>query len=90
MRACVVFLTQFAGTQETQRRLFELRILMGDVSDVPLDSLPWTSVRLDRSNSRWRTLYDLSKFLLVKDWQDTRSDTNTLKNSISLLYERIV
>nr|WP_080664108.1 hypothetical protein [Bradyrhizobium elkanii] len=86
MRACVVFLSRLARTQETHRRRFELRILMGEVSDAPLGRLPWASVKIDRSNRRWRTLYDLSRLLLVRDWQATHYDAESSRKGFSLLF----
>jgi 5-methylcytosine-specific restriction enzyme subunit McrC len=86
MRASVVFLAQFARSHEAQRRLFELRVLMREVSEVAVGRLPWASIQIDRSNRRWRTLYDLSKLLLARDWQTTCYDAHNAGPGVSLLF----
>lgn len=86
MRACVIFLFSRAHTQETLRLLSELRLVMDGVSDVPIDSLPWNSVKIDRSNNRWRTLYNLARLFLLRDWQATHYDAKNGGDGISLLF----
>ncbi len=71
MKATVVFLGRHVRAAETRRRLTELRHLLDEVSDVPPSSLPWDRVQLDRSNRRWRSLFDLAKLFLKRDWQAT-------------------
>ena len=86
MRACVIFLFGRAQTQEALRLLSELRLITDGVSDIAIDSLPWTSVRIDRSNSRWKTLYNLARLFLMRDWQATHYDANNGGDGISLLF----
>lgn len=74
MKACVVMLRRHARVLETQRRLDELRFLLADVSDVAINALPWTHVRIDRTNRRWETLYNLAKLFLKREWQHTNHD----------------
>lgn len=74
MKACVLMLRHHSRALETQRRLDELRFLFGDVSDVPASALPWTDVRIDRTNRRWETLYGLGKLFLKREWQRTDHD----------------
>lgn len=86
MRACVVFLSGRARLQETQRRLAELRMLMDGVSDLPISSLPWQSVRIDRSNRRWTTLLQLARLFLTHDWEATHHDAKYHRDGVSLLF----
>ena len=71
MKAAVVFLGKHARAVETRRRLTELRHLLDDVRDISPASLPWDRVQLDRSNRRWRSLHDLARLFLMRDWQAT-------------------
>ena len=86
MRACVTFLYGRAYSQETIRLLSELRLITDGVSDIAIDSLPWTSVKIDRSNSRWRALYNLAMLFLMRDWQATHYDAKKGGGGISLLF----
>jgi 5-methylcytosine-specific restriction enzyme subunit McrC len=70
MTAAVVFLSGHARSEETQRRLVELRHTLADIPLVPVARLPWDAVRIDRSNRRWGSLFALAKLLLKRDWQD--------------------
>ncbi|WP_187969598.1 McrC family protein [Aquibium microcysteis] len=71
MKACVSMLRRHARAVETQRRLDELRFLLADVSDVPAGALPWSDVRIDRTNRRWERLLDLARLFLKREWQRT-------------------
>ena len=85
MKACVVMLRRHARVLETQRRLDELRFLLTEVSDVPVSALPWTQVRIDRTNRRWETLYGLAKLFLKREWQRTNHDAKA-GQGITLLF----
>lgn len=85
MKACVVLLTRYARSADTRRKLAELRFLLADVSDVPLSSLPWRRIRIDRSNRRWRTLADLARLLLGGRWQQTHAQA-TAPEGVTLLF----
>ncbi len=85
MKACVVLLRHYARTLETQRRLDELRFLLADVSDVAVSVLPWTQVRIDRTNRRWESLYGLAKLFLKREWQRTNHDAKA-GQGITLLF----
>lgn len=74
IKACVLMLRRHARILETQRRLDELRFLLAEVSDVPVNALPWARVRIDRTNRRWETLYALAKLFLKREWQRTNHD----------------
>lgn len=75
MKTCVVLLRHYARATDTLRRLNELRSLLADVSDVHLSNLPWSQVRIDRTNHRWETLYNLARLFLKRDWQATHHDS---------------
>lgn len=85
MKACVLMLRRHARALETQRRLDELRFLLAEVSDVPVNALPWTQVRIDRTNRRWETLYGLAKLFLKREWQRTNHDAKA-SQGITLLF----
>lgn len=85
MKACVLMLRRHARARETQRRLDELRFLLADVSDVPVSSLQWDKVRIDRTNRRWETLYQLAKLFLKREWQRTNHDAKA-GEGITLLF----
>lgn len=85
MKACVLMLRHHARVLETQRRLDELRFLLAEVSDVPVSALPWTQVRIDRTNRRWETLYGLAKLFLKREWQRTNHDAKA-DQGITLLF----
>lgn len=86
MRASVVFLSRHARAYETQRRLAELRFLLADVRDVRPSALPWDAVKIDRSNRKWRTLFDLAQLFLKREWQSTQHDEGQGRNGLSLLF----
>jgi 5-methylcytosine-specific restriction enzyme subunit McrC len=85
MKACVLMLRRHARALETQRSLDELRFLLAEVSDVPVSALPWTQVRIDRTNRRWETLYELAKLFLKREWQRTNHDAKA-GQGITLLF----
>lgn len=85
MKACVLMLRRHARVLETQRRLDELRFLLAEVSDVPVNALPWAQVRINRTNRRWETLYALAKLFLKREWQRTNHDAKA-GQGITLLF----
>lgn len=85
MKACVVFLSAHAKSMDTQRKLAELRFLLSDVSDVPARDLPWKLVGIDRTNRRWKTLFDLARLFLRRDWQATHHDPRRTEG-VTLLF----
>jgi len=95
MKACAVLLARYARSADTQRKLAELRFLLADVSDVPLSSLPWRRIQIDRSNRRWRNLVDLARLLLGGRWQQTHAQARapegvTLLFPMNDLFERYI
>ena len=85
MKACVLLLRRHARALETQRRLDELRFLLAEVSDVPVNALPWTQVRIDRTSRRWETLYKLARLFLKREWQRTNHDAKA-DQGVTLLF----
>jgi 5-methylcytosine-specific restriction enzyme subunit McrC len=85
MKACVLFLRRHARALETQRRLDELRFHFAEVGDVSLTSLPWSEVRIDRTNQRWESLCQLAKLFLKREWQRTDHDAKA-SQGITLLF----
>lgn len=85
MKACVLFLRRHARALETQRCLDELRFHFADISDVPIQSLPWSDVRIDRTNQRWESLYQLARLFLKREWQRTDHDAKA-SQGITLLF----
>ena len=71
MKAAVTRLAQVAGSVANQRRLRELAHIYADVTPVPISTLRWDEIVLDRTNERWRALRDLSRLLLRGDYQTT-------------------
>lgn len=85
MKACILLLRHHARALETQRRLDELRSLLADVRDVPVNSLPGALVHINRTNRRWESLYELAKLFLKCEWQRTDHDTKA-GQGITLLF----
>ena len=76
MKACVVALSRYARRADTRRRLSELRLALADVSDVQPRQLRWDAVTIDRSNLRWRSLLNLARLFLRREWQATHRDAD--------------
>jgi 5-methylcytosine-specific restriction enzyme subunit McrC len=85
MKACVLMLRRHARALETQRHLDELRFLLTEVTEVSANALPWSQVRIDRTNRRWETLYELAKLFLKREWQRTNHDAKA-GQGITLLF----
>lgn len=71
MAATVTFLSKHVRRYDTKRIFTELRHSLADIPSVPLPRLPWTEVRIDRSNRRWESLFALAKLLIRREWQAT-------------------
>lgn len=85
MKACVIALRRHAKAGATIRKLDELRFVLADISDVGVSALPWGSVRTDRTNRRWETLYGLARLFLKRDWQATHRASDA-GQGITLLF----
>ncbi|MBY6014699.1 McrC family protein [Qipengyuania gaetbuli] len=84
MKAAVARLLQLSRSTHNQRRLGELAFAFAEVSDVPVQSLRWDSVILDRTNARWKDLLELARLLLGERFQTTTSGRG---QGFSLLFE---
>jgi 5-methylcytosine-specific restriction enzyme subunit McrC len=95
MKACVLQVERHTRAAATQRKLAELHFLFAEVSEVPRSALPWRSVRIDRTNQRWRALFELARLLLGEHWQQTHVESGaaegmTLLFPMNDLFERYV
>lgn len=84
MKAAVTKLLRLSRAAENQRKLRELSFAFAEVSDVPVQSLRWDQVVLDRTNERWRELLTLARLLLGERFQTTSSGQG---RGFSLLFE---
>lgn len=84
MKAAVNKLLGLSRSSANQQILRELAFVYADVSNVPIERLPWQRVRFDRTNARWRELYDLARLLLYDRYQNT---TVGGENGFALLFE---
>ena len=85
MAAAVLFLSRYAKRIDTQRKLTELRMVLADIPQVPLSRLPWKEVRIDRSNRRWESLFELARLLLGREWEATHRKESAAEG-ITLLF----
>lgn len=85
MKATVSTLRRLSRSTDTQRLLDELRFVLAEVDDMPLSSLPWGRVRIDRSNTRWASLLALARLLIKRDWQSTTYSAQA-EGGVSLLF----
>ncbi len=84
MKAAVARLARITRIADNQRRLHELAFAYADIADVPIATLRWDEVVLDRTNSRWRELLNLARLLLGERFQTTSAGGS---NGFSLLFE---
>lgn len=85
MKSAVWLLRRLSRMPETQRLLDELRFLFADVRSIPVPSLPWDRIRIDRSNRRWKSLMALAGLLVRRDWQSTAYASDS-GEGVSLLF----
>jgi 5-methylcytosine-specific restriction enzyme subunit McrC len=93
MKAAIVRLIRGARTADNQRRLRELAFAYSDISDVPVSALRWDLVVLDRTNSSWHELLNLSRLLLGERFQSTSvgcSEGFSLLFEMNILFEEYV
>jgi 5-methylcytosine-specific restriction enzyme subunit McrC len=84
MKAAITRLARLSGAAENQRVLRELAFAYADILEVPIASLRWDDVVIDRTNQRWLELFNLAKLLLGERFQTTaRGETQ----GFSLLFE---
>lgn len=71
MAATVVSLGKRTRLAATRRLLDELRFVLADVTLLPPSALPWSAVRIDRTNRSWENLLRLARLLMGREWQAT-------------------
>lgn len=74
MAATVVSLGKRTRLPATRRSLDELRFVLTDVTLLPPSALPWSAVRIDRTNRSWESLFRLARLLMGREWQATGHD----------------
>ncbi|WP_404478590.1 McrC family protein [Novosphingobium sp. BL-52-GroH] len=74
MAATVVSLGKRTRVPATRRLLDELRFVLADVTLLPPSALPWSAVRIDRTNHSWQSLFRLARLLMGREWQATGHD----------------
>ena len=74
MAATVVSLGKRTRAPATRRLLDELRFVLADVTLLPPSALPWSAVRIDRTNRSWESLFRLARLLMGREWQATGHD----------------
>jgi 5-methylcytosine-specific restriction enzyme subunit McrC len=84
MKAAVTRLARISQSADNQRRLRELAFAYADIADVPVQGLRWDDVVLDRTNARWRELFNLARLLLGERFQTTSAGGIS---GFSLLFE---
>lgn len=84
MKATVTRLLGISDSAENQRRLTELAFAYDAVATVPVKSLRWDHVVLDRTNAGWSELLRFAKVLLQDRFQST---TMGAAEGFSLLFE---
>ncbi|OPY93574.1 restriction endonuclease [Bradyrhizobium sacchari] len=84
MKATLARLLQVSRNSENRRRLRELTFVYEEVESVPIRSLRWDRVVLDRTNVGWTELLRFAKLLLQDRYQSTTSGTS---HGFSLLFE---
>lgn len=85
MAATVNYLSKHVHRHDTERIFTELRHSLADITPMPAQRLPWSEVRIDRSNRRWESLCALAKLLIRRDWQATHH-TNAAPQGLTLLF----
>src|SRR3546814_2636931 len=61
MAATVNYLSKHVHRHDTERIFTELRHSLADITPMSAQRLPWSEVRIDRSNRRWESLCALAK-----------------------------
>ncbi|PJG50926.1 restriction endonuclease [Bradyrhizobium forestalis] len=84
MKATVARLLTISGNRENLRRLAELAFVYEEVAPIPVRSLRWDQVVLDRTNVGWTELLRFARLLLQGRYQSTTSGTS---EGFSLLFE---
>lgn len=84
IKVAIARLARLSRSADNQRILRELAFAYADIVDVPVASLRWDDIVLDRTNLRWHELVSLSKLLLGERFQTTAGGE---AQGFSLLFE---
>lgn len=84
MKAAIRRLLAISANFENQRRLTELSFAYEEVATVPISSLRWDQVVLDRTNIGWSELFRFAGLLLKDRFQSTTAGAG---DGFSLLFE---
>jgi 5-methylcytosine-specific restriction enzyme subunit McrC len=84
MKACVLHLSRASRNSANQQRLRELAFVYADVADVCPSSLQWGEVVIDRTNLRWRELFEMARLFLSNRYQTTTGGSG---EGTALLFE---
>lgn len=93
MKAAIRMLSRLATSSDTQRSLRELAFAYADITDIPVASLRWDRIVLDRSNQRWRELLSLARLLLGERFQTTSTGVvqgHSLLFEMNVLFEEYI
>ncbi len=84
LKAAVLYLSQMSRSAANQQRLRNLAFVYADISDIPPSALRWDAVVIDRTNERWRALFDMARLFLAGRYQTTTSGSG---QGMALLFE---
>lgn len=93
MRAAISRLLRLSQAPDNLRALRELSLAYADVTEVPVNALPWERITLDRSNQRWRDLLSFARLFLSDRHQKTsvgRIEGYALLFEMNVLFEKYV
>lgn len=93
MRAAITRLIGVSKAPDNLRRLRELSLAYADVSDVPVNALPWDRITLNRTNQRWQELLSFARLFLGDRHQQTsagRGEGHALLFEMHVLFEKYV
>lgn len=84
MKAAVLHLSRMSHSTANQQHLRELAFIYANVSEVPLSSLDWSGVAIDRTNGAWQDLFGMAKLFLQNRYQTT---SGGLAQGFAILFE---
>ena len=84
IKAAIMRLQRITRSNDNQRQLRELAFIYADIAEVAVAALPWHKVVINRTNERWREIFDLAKLLLGSRYQSTTSGSG---DGFALLFE---
>jgi len=93
MRAVVTRLQRLAQAPDNQRMLREFGLAYADVTEIPVLSLRWDQITLDRTNQRWCELLSFARLFLKNQHQQTSAgaiDGYPLLFEMNALFEQYV